>query len=358
MAAPFLSGVNKLQTKAWPLFFPRPGSIASPLICHCLLSPASRRVDKCYYTWRLDPWDCRQNRWERTHTYTYTSRPVLSFASVDASNNTPQNTAEDTVLFLFSSHVLHEGELVSRHGVAAAQLGVDLEAQVGQVLDLGRVDVLQEDALCMFFVGGVDFDFVAGVRADAHDGEAESEIEGERKGGGSACWRDFSDPSSFVFCIRPAIQASGVFRVPSCNCVMKKTKNFSKKGLCFAYRSMYIYIVPRIQPMKSLVFVVRSQKTKAQLRKDVGHAAGEAPRKWKQFSPCATSTYLAPRTATDGTRNKGSNNENTHTHTHTHTHTAFATGVSCTPCKRRVTADGCFPFYKDTDRTRNVQPQS
>lgn len=46
-----------------------------------------------------------------------------------------------------TTHVLHEGKLVTRHGVPATELGVDLEAQVGQVLDLRRVDVLQQHAL-------------------------------------------------------------------------------------------------------------------------------------------------------------------------------------------------------------------
>jgi len=59
----------------------------------------------------------------------------------------PSHTPGQT---LHSTHILDEGELVPGNGVAAAELGVDLEAEVGQVLDLGCVNVLQQNALVVF----------------------------------------------------------------------------------------------------------------------------------------------------------------------------------------------------------------
>lgn len=43
-----------------------------------------------------------------------------------------------------NTHILHEWQLVPGHSIPTPQFSVDLEAQVGQVLDLRRLHVLQQ----------------------------------------------------------------------------------------------------------------------------------------------------------------------------------------------------------------------
>lgn len=76
---------------------------------------------------------------------------MLLYLTVDIPSHRDGEGIRATEVQLWSSlrsaHILHEGKLVARHRVPSAQLGINFHAQVSQVLDLGRVDVLQQDAL-------------------------------------------------------------------------------------------------------------------------------------------------------------------------------------------------------------------